>query len=257
MASTHKHSTTIPRRLLMLAGLLVSNLLFAQKSPFSVAFTGGVSFPTGKFAAKDFRVRNAAPNENGAARPGLNANLQIDARISSKLFITLTGGLSKYHRDTDKAVEAYRMLYGNPNITVESQRWEVYKLLLGPSLHLPLGNKLTFRSGIAAGLASTSVPSYTTTQYDANGQQTMKTTWAYDNLDLATAFAYQINAGAGYKIGQQLSLVLDVNYFGAKTSGIQTIYPVVTGMGDPAPYTLHHKYPLNAITALVGLEWQF
>ena len=261
MTSTHKHLKTAGGSLLLLAGMLSSSFLFAQKSPFSVALTTGVSFPTGKFAAKEFQPINAVPNQNGAARPGINTNLQINARISSRFFITLTGGISRYNRDTDRAEELYGMLYGSGNVNIRSERWEVVKLLAGPSFRLPVGNKLSFRTGIAAGIANTSVPSYKIEHFDQAGQPVMTSNYNYD-VDLSTAFSYQANAGLGYKIGQQLSLLFDVTYFGARASGTQIIHPVIIGPGpgpQPAaePIYLHHKYPLNAVSALFGLEWQF
>jgi hypothetical protein len=258
MTATQTPARTAFTGFLLLACLLLSNFADAQRSPFSITLTGGVSFPVGKFAQKDFRPINAAPNENGAARPGLNTNLQIDARLSSKFFITLTGGISKYNRDTDKAAEMYRLLYGQSDLKVRSQRWEVVKLLAGPSVRLPLGNKLSFRSGIAAGIANASMPSYKITHYDQAGNQTMTTDYDYD-VDLSTTFAYKANAGFGYKIGQQLSLVFDVSYFGARASGTQEIIPITVGPGPtPSPTIyLQHKFPLSNVSALIGLEWQF
>ncbi|MCG2613661.1 outer membrane beta-barrel protein [Terrimonas sp. NA20] len=263
MTSTHKRFKTAGRCFFLLACLFSASFLFAQKSPFSVALTTGVAFPTGKFAGKEFQPINAMPNENGAARPGLNTNLQINARISHGFFITLKGGISKYNRDTDKAQELYDMLYGPGKTKLKSERWEVIKLLAGPSLHLPVGNKLSFRTGIAAGITNTSVPSYKNEHSAQPGQSALTSRYDYD-VDLSTAFAYQANAGLGYKIGQQLSLLFDVTYFGAKAKGTQIIYPITGGPGPgpgmqptPEPIYLHHKYPLNAITALIGLEWQF
>ena len=263
MTSTHKHSKTTRSRLLLLACLLSSSFLFAQKSPFSVTLTTGVSFPTGKFAGKEFQPINATPNQNGAARPGLNTNLLISARISSRFYLTLTGGISRYNRDTDAAEELYSMLYGSGDINIRSERWEVIKLLAGPSLRLPIGEKLSFRTGIAAGIANTSVPSYKVEHFDQAGQPVMTSNYIYD-VDLSTAFSYQANAGLGYKIGQQITLLFDITYFGARASGTQTILPIVIGPGPgpnpqpaPDPIYIQHKYPLNNISALIGLEWQF
>ncbi|MBO9659978.1 MAG: hypothetical protein J7527_14255, partial [Chitinophagaceae bacterium] len=206
------------------------------------------------------RPINATPNNNGAARPGLNTSLQINAKISSVFFITLTGGISKYNRDTDTLEELYAMLYGTGDVKVKSERWEVAKLLAGPSFRLPLANKLSLRTGIAAGIAHSSLPPY---KIERPGQPTSNSFYDYD-VDLSSAFAYQANAGLGFKVGQQLSLLLDVNYFGSKVSGTQTVLLPVIGPGPgpgqqptPEPVYIHHKYPLNSISALIGLEWQF
>jgi len=257
MTTTLKHC----QRFLITSALLL--LLFIETTaqstnhPFMVSFTGGLSFPIGRFADNNVANLNTGSDMIGAAKTGWNGNIQLGYQLNTHFGIALTGGVSKYERDGNMFVKYYENIYGNKS-TVDSKKWSVFKLLAGPTYTAAVSKKVLFRSGLSAGIAKTAVPGYSYATYNPNGE--ILGAGAVSKAKMPAAFAYQVNAGLGYELGTVL-LLFDMSYFDATATDKRIPFtggPVVITI-NPQPVTsqIKEKYKLSAFSATLGIGLRF
>ncbi|PZR24626.1 MAG: hypothetical protein DI535_21475 [Citrobacter freundii] len=248
MTTTHYQSHRVTLMILACFFLLVNNLAAQQK--FSVALTGGPSFPTGRFGNQV----DAGPTSflliDGGARPGWNGNLELSAALTSHVWITLSGGLSGFKGKNESIEKTLRAIYGYDS-KADAGTWNILKIVAGPSLRLSLGRKLTIRPSVAAGIAKTAIPAVIFTTYNQEGNTLM--TMRHDRIKTTAGFAYQAELGWSYKLGKQLSLVADVHFLGTRT---KYVYKTLNLSGDRSDLS-KYEYPLNNCSVAAGIEFSF
>ncbi|MGN6291910.1 MAG: hypothetical protein ACTHMV_04130 [Chitinophagaceae bacterium] len=242
---------------------ILSLLLFKEATaqsndhPFMISLTGGLSFPVGRFADNNVANLNSGSSMIGAAKTGWNGNIQFDYQLSTHFGIALTGGVSEYKRDGDMFVKYYESIYGNKS-TVDSKKWSVIKVLAGPTYIAAVNKKLSFRSGLSAGIAKTAVPGYSFTTHNSAGETLSAGTAS--KAKMPAAFAYQVNAGLGYELSQTVLLLFDISYFDATATDKRIPLmggPVVVSPNpQPVSSQIREKYKLSAFSATLGIGFR-
>ncbi|HEX2846886.1 MAG TPA: hypothetical protein VHN59_10085 [Chitinophagaceae bacterium] len=238
--------------------LFIETTAQSKDHPFIVSLTGGLSFPLGRFADNNVATLSTESSMIGAAGTGWNANIQVDYRLKAHFGIALTGGVSEYKRDGSIFAKYYELLYGNKS-AVDSKQWRVVKVLAGPTYTATLSKKLSFRSGLSAGIVKTAIPGYSFTIRDPMGEILLERT--ADKAKMPAAFAYQVNVGLGYELKQTVLLLFDMNYFAATVTDDRTPSmgrPVIpTPNPQPAYSQAEEKYKLSAFSATLGIGFRF
>lgn len=237
----------------LLLFLFIETTAQSNNHPFMVSLTGGASFPLGRFAEKNSTNWNTAPDKIGAAETGWSGNLQLGYRLNAHFGIALTAGISQYKRNWNAFKKYFEDIYGN-SAEVSMKKWKVVKVLAGPTYTTAVSKKLIFQSGISAGISKTSVPAYNYAVYDSDGNTLAM---GYNSKrKMPAAFAYQINAGFGYKLSQTFVLLLDMNYFDATAR--HKYLPYLPQPGSVEDFTeLEEKYKLSAFSTTLGIGFRF
>jgi hypothetical protein len=249
-----QHLLIIP----VLSLLLFTEAAAQSKShPFMVSLTGGLSSPLGQFADNNVATLSTGSSMIGAAKTGWNGNIQLGYRLNTHFGIALTGGISEYKRDGDIFAKYYELIYGNTS-TVDSKQWSVVKVLAGPTYTAAVSKKLSFRSGLSAGIAKTAVPGYSFTTHNSTGEVLWVGT--VNKAKMPAAFAYQANAGLGYDLSSTVLLLFDMSYFDATTTNKRIPLmggPVVISPNpQPVSSQIKEKYKLSALSATLGIGFR-
>ncbi|TXJ26354.1 MAG: hypothetical protein E6Q24_12080 [Chitinophagaceae bacterium] len=241
----------------VLSLLLFTAAAQSKSHPFMVSLTGGLSFPLGQFADNNVATLSTGSSMIGAAKTGWNGNVQLGYRLNTHFGIALTGGISEYERDGNMFVKYYESIYGNKS-TVDSKKWSVIKVLAGPTYIAAVNKKLSFRSGLSAGIAKTAVPGYSFTTHNSTGEILWVGT--VSKAKMPAAFAYQANAGLGYDLGPTVLLLFDMSYFDATTTDKRIPLTggavVISPNPQPVSSQIKEKYKLSAFSATLGIGFR-
>ncbi|MBN8879950.1 MAG: outer membrane beta-barrel protein [Sphingobacteriales bacterium] len=242
---------------------VLSLLLFIEATaqskdhPLMVSLTGGLSFPVGRFADNNVATLSTGSSMIGAAGTGWTGNIQIGYRLNTHFGIALTGGVSEYKRDGSIFAKYYELIYGNKS-TVDSKQWSVVKVLAGPTYTATLSKKLSFRSGLSAGIVKTAIPDYSFTINGPMGEILLER--SAGKAKMPAAFAYQANAGLGYELSKKVMLLFDVNYFDATATDNRPPSmgrPIMPSPNpQPAYAQVEEKYKLSAFSATLGIGFR-
>jgi hypothetical protein len=245
--ASHQSNKITPA--LFISLLLLMNTLCAQQR-FSASLTGGLSIPSGRFADKGNIMPTGLSDVDGGAKTGWNGNLQLGAALTPHTWATITIGLSGFKRDNETFEQYLEMIYGN-SAEANVGSWKVLKVLAGPSFRLPVGKRFTFRPAISAGIAKTSIPAVSYTTYGQGGNPLLVA--KQTKTKMPAAFAYQGGLGWGYRLGKQVTLLADLNFFGAQAKFEYKTPAIGTG----SPGSMKYEYALNAYSVSAGVEFSF
>ena len=186
----------------------------AQNKPSDyVSFSVGATIPTGSFAVADAGTFGNYNNTSGFAKTGLTFGLEgahyIFSRWSIKgsLYFSEHGGINS--KDVVNIAQSYQDAFGVDQAAVSTTNtYKSINLMVGPSYSLPLG-KLTIDAWAMGGIIkSMSTPEINVvlTDDDKDYPFTQKSS-------TASAFGWQVGAGARYPLNDKLSLLLKGDYF--------------------------------------------
>lgn len=246
---------------------VLSMLLFAEATaqstnhPFMVSLTGGPSFPLGRFADKNSTEWNTTvTDKTGFAQTGWSGSLQLGYQLNTHFGIALTAGMNQYKRDGDALKKHFDLFssYSGSTSVMDAKKWDVVKVLAGPTYTTAISKKLLFQSGISAGIGKTAIPGFNYAKYDAGGNPLVLST--NSKVKMPAAFAYQVNAGLGYQLSQTFLLLLDVSYFNATATHKYTVFGSGPTIPDPnidITYQVKEKYKLSTLSATLGIGLRF
>jgi hypothetical protein len=219
--------------------------------PLTVSLTGGLSFPLGRFADKEINNSTVDHDKTGVAKKGWLGALQLTYQINRHFGVSLTGGYGQYQQDGNAFKKYYEMIYGNTAV-VKAKKWNVIRILAGPTYSAAISDKLLFRSGISAGMCETDLPGMTFMILNQGGNPMLAAT--YSKMKVPIAFAYQANAGIGYQLSPLFLLLLDLNYFDAT---VKHKYTPFSTSPTPVPVNqVENKYKLGAFSASLGVGFR-
>ena len=256
------------------AVMLLFTGLHAQRSPWSIAASVGASFPTGKFAGKDF-----SDSSQSLATMGLAVDLLCDYRINAHfgLALLLTGQDNSVNTLSIEKQMAARNLDATA-IDVNSGDWMIGKVMLGPTLSLPFGKtgKWQFTARLMAGAMRTSEPKLLVQEvselsggFGLSGPVTEESQSYRGKVSLPWAFAYLGGVAARYAINERWSFRVDLDYSGAsvrvpdngdrpKGSSGPSLPILTTGPPSlPPPYVRHdHLLSIASLHFSMGMEFR-
>ncbi len=245
----------------------LSMLLFAEATaqsthhPFTVSLTGGPSFPLDRFADKNSNDWNTSEvDKAGAAQTGWSGSLQLSYQLDTHFGIALTAGINQYKRDGEALRKYYDLFssYSGGVSVMDAKKWNVLKVLAGPTYTTAISKKLLFQSGVSAGIGKTAIPGFNYAKYDSGGNPMMLST--NSKVKMPAAFAYQVNAGLGYKLSQTFLLLFDMSYFDATATHKYTYFlsgPTFPDPGIDLANEVKDKYKLSAFSATLGIGLRF
>ena len=271
------------KKLILLAGanFMLFAGLRAQQSPWSISVTGGVSFPVGKFAGKNFD-----DTTESFARLGPALNLLLQYRLNPQFgwAVSFTG----QENYVDINSMAQQAAPPNTDTTVShtnvsSGSWMIGKIMTGPTLSLPLGTKKKwyFTARLMAGVLRTAEPKLAIgigTIYTIQGGGNVTAgyggytalTGSYSSqgkISLPWTVAYLGSAGILYPINARWSFRVDIDYstatirapFDSIHHGAHPIYIFSGGNGTPIvvtplPYNHFYSLPVSSVNLSMGLK---
>lgn len=225
---------------------------------FFAGLSLGPSFPTGKFANKNYSDTTA-----GWAQPGPSFNLSAGYMLTRSVGIVLLLGAQENKQDANTITSHLKQQYGDTvRSTVTTNNWKIARILAGGLFKLPVSEsgKLFFQAKVLAGVLKTSAPAYSY----AYGQPQYFVTYGYSvyatigSVPLNWAFCYQGNAGLGWRLTKRISLVGDVSYFHAAPVHKYDHYLIFTpggGFYDRGPW--QKKYIISSVNLMAGAEITF
>jgi len=223
---------------------------------FFVGLSLGPSFPTGKFAGKNYQDTTA-----GLAQPGpalaisggymftrsIGAVLLVGGQINKTDAGAIASGIAQRNGDTVRT-------------EASAHNWKSARLMGGMVFKLPLtpSGKLSFQARILAGALKTSVPGYSySMSLPAYGNFPYETGTKGD-VSLNWAFCYQATTGLSWKLSKRISLVGDISYYHADTKHHYDHYLHFSPGGtfyDSGPWDL--KYSISSVNLSAGAEISF
>ena len=223
-------------RIILSLALLISSLAFGQTKP-TFSINSGIALPIGNFGANDESAKN------GFAKSGPQVNLGINWPLNKKFGIELmahgqlnpldTRGLAnKFNGQSFYSPVAVGYspgsveLIGMPGSPVtnwkfEKASWQTAGLLVGPTINLPINDKLSFTGKVMAGAMYVVKP-------EIEGRAELNPGYAqFSQIKQdAVAFSYSANAGLKWKITDRISLTAGVSYFAVPEATFKKVHTI-------------------------------
>lgn len=247
---------------LLTSFLFLVFVLHAQnKQPrFLVELGVGPSFPIGKFAGKSITSLHDK-DPDGLAKTGLAVNATVGYYINSSIGVLLTGGYSE-NKQSASSYEDYLRRYwlsGYNNITAETNKWKVNKLMGGIFWITPItsSSKIKLLTKLAAGVCKTGIPGYS---YEASNTYPSGSSYAegyQGKTTLKTSFCYQVSVEGQYKLNDKLYVLVDIHSFNAapgKTMTYMTNEPLPSSTGYSYRFSTEKRtYKLGTVNIQAGI----
>lgn len=196
--------------LLALATLLLcfSNAS-AQLDRGSVGFSIGPALVIGDFASKDNDNSDA-----GFTKSGICNTISFSYRLGESPFgvTTLLSGQAHSYDNQALANIAFRA-YPQNNWYATSTLWQIGSTLVGGYGNFDLSPKAVLVPRVMLGVANSTSPELTYTAYSV---QSGNMAWVEQNSGNSLSFAYQIGLGASFNVGERISIVSSLDFFGSK-----------------------------------------
>lgn len=219
------------------------------------AFNIGGSLPTGSFASSNF-----SDDESGYATSGLVIDFALGYKINRKFGLTaLYRSLVNGYKNIAYADDLANYFKSgspsrNPRVFVESEMYSLGGLLAGIYGSAPIQNKIDCQPYFLVGLSAATLPYMTTETYESG---TKLTTFIRERAG-AIAFSYMLGARANMSLSNQVSLLLNLDFFSAKASweSVQEI-----GIGHTSNTVEYFKYDyyqkFKTLNISAGLGFKF
>jgi hypothetical protein len=215
---------------------------------FELAITGGLSFPAGRFANKNYVPGFDKPN--GLAKNGYGINAQLYYRHREKYGFSLLLGYSSNEQDlSDFGKVARPIYYSNINrVETFEKSWKIIKAMPGIYFEAPLspGSKFIIRPVFSAGFCKTNKPEnkahyYTTDEVLIAASQS-------DKISLPLTICFQGDISLIYTINKKIYALLDADYFFANP-----VHKFSYRNGSGNMVKVKTKYNLSSINTLIGI----
>ncbi len=212
-------------KLLLISVALITTSIANAQTPqqrLAVSFSAGLSSPVGKFAET---TSNILQTTRGNAMNGMATQLSIRYDIKERWGIALSGGTSTNKQDQERILKNFLSSYSGDFelYELESQRWNIYKLMPGLYYTLPLSKsgKLAVEPAVYAGIAFTRSPK-TTLRYIGVLNPIDPSAGVYTTEEKRfSAFSYQLETSFRYTISKQFDLLCSFNYFNTASGNAQ------------------------------------
>jgi hypothetical protein len=251
--------------------LLLSLILFgfisaAQRhSSFFVEAKGGLAFPVGGFANKNFTGAYLS-NADGLAKIGFGAGVtggyQIKKSIAAIVFFDYSS-----NKQDEKSFDAYIRNGGGSNTAtgvttnINTKAWNIFKIMGGGQFEAPFAaaSKFYFRINAQAGVCKTAIPEFNYIYSIGSGINQQVSSVANKKINLRWAFCYSAGAGIKYKLKQKFYLLSECRYFNGKPvykfSYSQVIFN--NGVISTNVINVEKKVNLSSIGIQVGAGFEF
>ena len=236
----------------------------AQSTPpkkdrkFFAGLSLGPSFPTGKFANKNFNDTTA-----GLAQAGPSLNVSAGYMFTRSVGVVVYVGGQENKQDAGAIARSLKEAHGDTVSTgAWTNNWKIARIMAGGIFKWPVGEKFFFQAKGLLGLLKTSLPGYSygigqviPNIYNPSNYNEIGVT---AKIPLNWAFCYQANAGLGWKLSKRISLTGDISYYHADTKHHFDHYLRFNPNGtfyDSGPWDL--KYAISSVNLAAGAEITF
>ncbi|HVW99001.1 MAG TPA: hypothetical protein VHA52_00955 [Candidatus Babeliaceae bacterium] len=253
---------TIKKLLLLVAVIVFSSHLYAQDSSgkLSLEVVAGPAVPLGTFASKDTSFKPASSGEvAGWAKTGVAINVSVDYRVTSKIGVSLLAGWQQNVRDKaplEKQLKGGNNEGRNIRAVIDKEYWRVGKMMLGGFFETPTSTsgKLDFQSKILIGASKTAIPGYNYSVILLPSND-LSTAAKGGKISLPWAFCYQVNIGLKYFLSNKLSLLAQLDYFGAMPIHKYKYYSSFPVQIEGKP--VEKKYSVSTVSPMLGISFTF
>lgn len=235
---------------------------------FFADLTMGASIPVGRFVDKDISYANNSTS--GLAGPGPAAQLSAGYFFHPRLGVMVLAGMQWNTQDAGAYERMVKQTNGdtaNTSVHARTYDWQVFRLMAGPVLDLPLSPKGLFslRVKLLAGALKTAIPGYSYTFSTGTSPQNSSAgmvSMGDRSVSLPWAFCYQAEAGLRIRITDDIYLAGDVGWFQGRT--FHAYHQIVVNgngpvlVGNVQEYTTAKQYyPISDLHAQAGVEVRF
>jgi hypothetical protein len=243
---------------MVLGIVLATQNLQAQDGRYAISAAFGPSFPVGRFEQAGVDL----PSKQSAAEPGIAAMVDLTYQLNHSRFgVSLTGGWQQHRVDGEAIAKTVTRTSPDEQVYAGSYSWHIWKLLLGPSYKIPVGDdgKLYFQCGVSGGMMKTTLPGSWEQLTFTNGASSF-----FNNPQTKLAsFCYQTNAGLNLRVTKSMALAGNLLFFHANPSnmvytstGPTDIY-VYTGPGPTGTVAKAKiNYPISTLDFMLGISFR-
>ncbi len=248
------------------SSLLLSLILFglvsnAQKhTSFFVEAKGGLSFPVGGFANKNF-TGAFLTNADGLAKTGLAAGATGGYQFKKSIAAILSFAYS-HNKQDENSFDTYlkNSLGSNTTTNINTNAWNIFKIMVGGQFNTSFdaASKLSFRGSLQGGVCKTTIPEYNYGYSIGSGINQRVGSASFSKINLRWAFCYNVSAGIKYKLKQKFYLLSECSYFNStpvyKFSYSQVIYN--NGNISTNVINVEKKVSLSSILIQAGVGFE-
>lgn len=224
--------------------LILSSPLFSQnESNGYIGLSVGPSFPIGDFASKD-----TDNDEAGLANPGVMFEISFAHKLGGSNF-----GISALLRgqglptDAQTIADEFGQQAPGADWTVESESWGIGAFMFGGYGSFPVSDNISFDTRAMIGFASASSP-----KLDVTGSANGNIIWIEQESADASAFAYLVGAGFQFGVGDNISLLTNLDYLGTGPEFSE----VETKTSDGNTSTSTWEQSIGTINLSVGIAYK-
>jgi hypothetical protein len=248
---------------LILPFILFGFVAAAQKhSSFFIEAKGGLSFPVGRFANKNFTGFSLS-NADGLAKTGFAAGGTGGYQFKKSFAAILSFDYSSNKQDPDSYdVYLKRSLSSGTSTSITTHAWNVFKIMGGGQIDVPFSttaSPFSFRATVQAGVCKTAIPGFSYITSIGSGINQQVSSASSNKINLPWAFCYSAGAGIKYKLKQKFYLLSECSYFNGKPvykfSYSQVIYN--NGIISTNVINVEKKVSLSSILIKVGIGLNF
>ena len=195
--------------------LALATLLFcfsnaiAQLDRGSVGFSIGPALVIGDFASKDIDNSDA-----GFTNSGISNTISFSYRLGESPYgITALFSGQSHSYDNQALTNIAFRAYPQNNWYATSTLWQIGSTLVGGYGNFELSPKAVLVPRVLLGIASSTSPELT---YTAFSVPSGNMAWVEQNSGSSLSFAYQIGLGALFNMGDRISIISSLDFFGTK-----------------------------------------
>lgn len=172
----------------------------SSSGKFYIGLSAGPAFPVGRFGNNDFENVSDA----GLARVGYNLNLNSSFDIEKNFGLASTIFYSRYKLD-QAAIDKFVSRTTTSSVSVNVDHWQYVGIVLGPTLILPINDKLSFGLKAMGGVSHVNFPVIKVDVAGTNQSLVTQEKWT-------DAFAWQLASDLKYNFTNKFSLFTNLGY---------------------------------------------